>query len=59
MEYNVEIDVYRSILPMTDWCDENIGVIHKEWTCSTGDAAPSVFSFLLKEDAMAFKLRWL
>ncbi len=58
MEYSVEIDVYRSILPMTDWCGENIGVIHKEWTCLTGGGAPSIFSFLLEEDATAFKLTW-
>lgn len=58
MEHRVEIDVYRSILPMADWCNENIGVIHKEWMCRTGGGAPSVFGFLLEENAMAFKLRW-
>lgn len=57
MEYSVEIDVYRSILPMADWCGENIGRIYKKWTCSIG-AKLSIFSFLLEEDAMAFKLRW-
>lgn len=58
MEYSVAVNVYRSILPMADWCKENIGIIHKKWTCLTGGGEPSIFSFLLEEDAMAFKLRW-
>jgi len=40
------------------WCEKNYGEIFEDWTYRVNDSEIT-FYFKTKEDAMAFRLRWL
>lgn len=55
--FDLEALYYSDYMKLTKrWLEENIGILGIDWTISRHN---STYYFKYKEDAMAFKLRWM
>lgn len=59
MPHWVDVSSNLRILPMSDWCEQNIGTEEVDWDWTGTWPAAWRFYFVREQDLTLFALRWL